>query len=704
MCACKQVVFHSVHVLTNFAVHNSVDDCRKCRAGTFCPFNALEETACGPGTFSRIQGMEECLACPGGTYQDRPRSTGCKDCEEGSYCPPKATRALPCPSGSYSDANNLSSSSGCMSCLLGSFCTAGSTQPTPCAAGSFSNTTGKAVCEPCAAGTFQGGTEETGCDPCEAGKYASGGAMACTECAEGKFADNLGSAKCSHCPFPLSSSPGSTNCPMCLEEFYLVDSSAAETDMFLKPRDYCKACPLHAECPQNSSLETFKVPPGFWRASIYTSRLYECYQDSAGLSTCTGSQPSQADSRRSQDLEDGDYSGIYCIEGNRGPRCAVCISSSQYFDPATAHCEDCAVSNRLSYVCGIAGIIFLLFVLYRMAVWKFEAVGRLARRLAVNSSNIGAGVKFKELISFYQVFNALGAVYGVKLHSGFRGWFSFLTFFDFELVDIVVPGKCLGSMSKRITVNALVPFVITFCVSFCILLAHMMRRSDTVATTKMPEKGVTALGRCLQAAIFISYLMLPSVLRNTFLSRQCESFGYNDATDESRSYLVADLDIRCSAHDSEFEKLSILFWVFFVLWSVLVPLVYLVLILRIRRTVVEKHSSHLANACKFLWVDYNPSFFFWDVIDVMRKLVLSALILFVDTEQGSSRVLRLVLASIISTMYSCILAVARPFKRSDDMHIACLANLFLALTFISGKSAPLFTNAALGIIGMPCTE
>jgi len=65
-----------------------------------------------------------------------------------------------------------------------------------------------------------------------------------------------------------------------------------------------------------------------------------------------------------------------------------------------------------------------------------------------------------------------------------------------------------------------------------------------------------------------------------------------------------------------------------------------------------------------------------------RKILLSAVIIFVDTEFGSSRMLRLVLAVIIAAMYLAILALARPFKRLDDMY---LANLLLTCCFASGK-------------------
>ena len=50
----------------------------------------------------------------------------------------------------------------------------------------------------------------------------------------------------------------------------------------------------------------------------------------------------------------------------------------------------------------------------------------------------------------------------------------------------------------------------------------------------------------LEAAIFISFCVLPSVTRSLFLAFQCESFGFDDATSETKSYLTASLDIECT--------------------------------------------------------------------------------------------------------------------------------------------------------------
>ena len=116
----------------------------------------------------------------------------------------------------------------------------------------------------------------------------------------------------------------------------------------------------------------------------------------------------------------------------------------------------------------------------------------------------------------------------------------------------------------------------------------------------------------------------------------------------------------------------------------LVPLIFLLPLTRVRTAVTAQRRTPLANACRFLWCDYDAGLLFWEVIDLLRRLLLTSIILFVDTENGSSKMLRLVLGTIISAMYLGILALVRPYKRSDDLYLACLSNMLLACCFASG--------------------
>lgn len=56
-----------------------------------------------------------------------------------------------------------------------------------------------------------------------------------------------------------------------------------------------------------------------------------------------------------------------------------------------------------------------------------------------------------------------------------------------------------------------------------------------------------------------------------------------------------------------------------VLWPVFVPLAFLALLLKVRSAMRSHRVPRLAHATAFLWRDYEPSFDFWEVVDLWRK-------------------------------------------------------------------------------------
>ena len=102
----------------------------------------------------------------------------------------------------------------------------------------------------------------------------------------------------------------------------------------------------------------------------------------------------------------------------------------------------------------------------------------------------------------------------------------------------------------------------------------------------------------LEAAIFISFCVLPSVTRSLFLAFQCESFGFDDATSETKSYLTASLDIECTgpAH----QPIIALAAGFIVVWPLAMPLLYAIFLYRCRRPIRNHQPSPLSRAIRFL--------------------------------------------------------------------------------------------------------
>ena len=280
------------------------------------------------------------------------------------------------------------------------------------------------------------------------------------------------------------------------------------------------------------------------------------------------------------------------------------------------------------------------------------------------------------------------------MHEDFTRWTDFIDAISFDLLGLTYPDACIGSMAERLLLAGLWPIasiMLGGAAIACYALAEWLLsgRADSLRR----EFVRATLRHLLYWAILVAYLVLPSVSRSIFKAKQCESFDINAFTGERRSYLVADLDVLCSPDDDEFRGLDAYFWAFFALWPVLVPLAFLALLLWIRPAVQAQRIGPLARACRFLWRDYDPRLLFWEVVDLGRKLFLASLVLFIQTDDGSSKLLRLVVASLLSALYLAVLALSRPFKRDDDLYLACTANLLLACCFISGTVIQLCESA-----------
>ena len=123
----------------------------------------------------------------------------------------------------------------------------------------------------------------------------------------------------------------------------------------------------------------------------------------------------------------------------------------------------------------------------------------------------------------------------------------------------------------------------------------------------------------LEAAVFISFCVLPSVTRSLFLAFQCESFGFDDDTSETKSYLTASLDIECSgpAH----QPIIALAAGFVVLWPLAMPLLYAILLYCCRGPIQHHQPSPLSRAIRFLWSDYEDGYYWYEMVLLTKKLV-----------------------------------------------------------------------------------
>ena len=192
--------------------------------------------------------------------------------------------------------------------------------------------------------------------------------------------------------------------------------------------------------------------------------------------------------------------------------------------------------------------------------------------------------------------------------SGLSDWLKPL---DFDLGSFVFADwKCVGGLTTRLAFNGLWPLALMLAVALALAAREAARKGSI--------KNVAL--RSLKFAVFISFCVLPSVTRSLFLAFQCQSFGFDDLTSETKSYLTASLDIECTGSGAH-QPIIALAVGFIMLWPLAMPLLYALLLYRCRQSIQDHQPSPLSRAIRFLWSDYEDGYYWYEMIALTKKLV-----------------------------------------------------------------------------------
>ena len=186
-------------------------------------------------------------------------------------------------------------------------------------------------------------------------------------------------------------------------------------------------------------------------------------------------------------------------------------------------------------------------------------------------------------------------------------------------------------------------------------------------------------------------------MRRLFLAFQCESFVYDDfsvgedgvPTPKSKLYLAASLNVECHAYlepggSTDHVPILVTAWAFIALWPLAMPLLYAVLLFRCRTAVQNHQPSSLSRATRFLWSEYQDAYYWYEMVELTTKLILTNFLLFVNFESGSDKFLRLFIGLLIAIFAFTMQLVLRPFRKASDDAIASVVRLLQVLFFVLG--------------------
>jgi len=467
----------------------------------------------------------------------------------------------------------------------------------------------------------------------------------------------------------------------CLRDFFDTSDGLSQVN--------CSICPSGADCQQSAgnTLPALPVKRGYYRLHPYSIDVRRCPDagtnctDSSeceeSTSGCRGTaqisgNSSQAAGRRleAEALPFNSSSG--CYDDLNGVFCRLCAPRHDdvlvFYAAATgsrrAQCRACRESARdnilsfIGYVALAAVVVLLLFCWYE-ALWSERRKRHLRRAWQAFTPHN----KLKILIGFYMIVTKVSEVYEVALPAQVASVladFAFGVSFGFNGVGSVL--ECLetpGYLGK-LTVYIVFPFLLALLIVLVALAGMVVKRRRCTAL----ELLETALPPLLK----VFFLAYPLVTNVAFEAFACHKFTESE-------WLKADVSIQCGtpAHHTAIARA----WVAIVLYPIGLLALNGGLLYAARKAILKTRPTGLSRAIGFLYREFEPQFFWWELVEMLRRFVLVGLMVLA---QGS--MVQLVMGTLLSAFFLLFQIQASPYASMADDFLASAVSFGLVTVFL----------------------
>ena len=145
--------------------------------------------------------------------------------------------------------------------------------------------------------------------------------------------------------------------------------------------------------------------------------------------------------------------------------------------------------------------------------------------------------------------------------------------------------------------------------------------------------------------------------------------------------MSADFAVQCWDADGEFtpeyERIRGIAYVAIALYPVGVPLSYVALFWRTRDAIWTDTPTPLSKALDFLVGEFDSNYYFWELVEVTKKLLLVGAMSVVRPGEIS----QLIIAFVVAFCFLVVLLIAKPYKRPGDDVVALASGSALTMFF-----------------------
>lgn len=166
----------------------------------------------------------------------------------------------------------------------------------------------------------------------------------------------------------------------------------------------------------------------------------------------------------------------------------------------------------------------------------------------------------------------------------------------------------------------------------------------------------TGIQRIVPAALLITFVLVPSRATQIFQVFKCDAFEYS--ANEVKRFLNDDLSVDCNTPSYAALRTSGLILVF--VWPMGVPILYALLLWVCRKSIQSGQLTTMSRATEFLYDDYRTNLYWWEPLEMCRKLVLTGWVLLIGEDAEMARVL---VAILLNVVFLCLHFSLKPFRR-----------------------------------------
>ena len=377
-----------------------------------------------------------------------------------------------------------------------------------------------------------------------------------------------------------------------------------------------------------------------------------------------------------------------CSRGYEGILCAVCKSSYYSWFQKCYKCPH--VWRTALQIVGVIVLVIVVILLLRLA--------EKAQKIGKHSLVDHMAAKIKIVVGFGQVMSGvIQALARVPWPQVLLSFGQYLKIIELNVIAVAAP-SCLANSLR---LNALTTPIFTVCcqaVLVCMIWTYYGIRyialSKCRKQSSMSERNASSAQKsCLRNTWLLLFVCYPATTAQIvavlpYKPLTCLNICLSSDTNEPfcKWFLRADLSLECNYDESTWKSAWMICWSLMIYVVGLPILMFVGLYYKHKRFERTEHSDdeilliqpsvtlrdNVIESLHFLDENYEPKFWYWEVVEVLRKFVLTCAIQFFG--QGSHS--GVAIAAILANIFLLLHAQFQPIKRKSE-HLLQLLSLFV---------------------------